>query len=112
MPSPDQRILLRTGIDLPENGPGQTVLENADTVRVTYLDEKPTLSDPRAVRIEVLTGSSAGWTGSEDANWFGWWIGVPGGLLVAVASFGRAQRWTRKAEDDSAGSSQTEEMQS
>jgi hypothetical protein len=101
MPSPDQRILLRTGIDLPENSPAHVSLDSADTVRVTYLDEKPVLSDdPRAVRIEVLTGASAGWTGSEDANWFGWWIGVPGGLLIAIVSFGMAQTWRRAAKHD------------
>ena len=107
MPSPDQRLLLSTGIDIPVPIAG----DSADTVRVTYLDERSVLSDPRAVRVEVLTGTFASWTGSEDANWFGWWIGVPGGLVLALASFAIAQKWKRDSEGELDNSSQTEETQ-
>ena len=107
MPSPDQRLLLRTGIGVP----AKIAFDTDDTVRVTYLDETAVLSDPRAIRLDLLTGTFAGWSGSEDANWIGWWLGVPGGFVIAVCCFAIAQRWRRQARSEQNSTSQTESMQ-
>ena len=102
MPSSQQRLLLQTSIELPQEDNGPFPVANEDTVRVTYLDENSILGDPRAIRIELLTGKSTGWSGSTDADWLGWCLGVPGGAILVVAAFSAAQVWRRKqsAEQD------------
>jgi hypothetical protein len=98
--SPSDRLLLKSSIDVPDD-----VRTSESTVRVTYLDENSTLSDPRAVRIDVVDGRSAGWSGSEDADWAGWWIGVPSGIGIALAAFAAAQNWKRIKRDEEDGDS-------
>lgn len=66
--SPTARLLLKTPIDIPESGPGKPDLGNGDTVRIIYLDETTFVSDPRAIRIEVVSGSHAGWVGSVGGS--------------------------------------------
>jgi len=92
MQSPSDRRLLKSSINVPDD-----VRTGESAVRVTYLDEKPILGDdPRAVRIDVVDGRSAGWSGSEDADWFGLWIGVPFGTGIGLAAFASAQKWKRR----------------
>ena len=99
MPSPSERILLRTGIDLPMKGT-DIAFANGDLVRVTYLDESVLDREPRAIRIDVVDGNFAGWSGSSDANWLGWWIGIPIGSIIAVVAFGAAQKWKKDQSPD------------
>lgn len=94
MPSPSVRILLRTRIDLPMKGT-DIAFANGDLVRVTYLDESDLIREPRAIRVDMVNGNFAGWSGSSDANWLGWWIGVPIGSVIAAIAFGAAQKWKR-----------------
>lgn len=91
IPSPSERILLRTGMDLPMKGT-DIAIADGDLVRVTYLDESVLDREPRAIRIDVVDGNFAGWSGSSDANWLGWWIGTPIGSIIAVVAFGAAQK--------------------
>jgi hypothetical protein len=100
MPSAQQRLVLQTSIEFPQEGDGSFPVGNEDTVRVTYLDEHWILGDPRAMRIELLTGKTAGWSGSEDADWLGWWLGIPGGSLLSVLAFSAAQRWRRNQSSE------------
>jgi hypothetical protein len=103
MPTSSERILLRTGIDLPMKG-NSIALADGDLVRVTYLDESVFGREPRAIKIDVVNGNFAGWSGSSDANWFGWWIGVPIGAVIAASAFGAAQKWKRnQSQDDESG---------
>ena len=69
-------------------------------------------SDPRAVRIDVVDGRSAGWSGSEDADWFGLWIGVPFGTGIGLAAFASAQNWKRmKGDEENEGAVQDLQVQ-
>lgn len=78
-------------MDLPMKGT-DIAIADGDLVRVTYLDESVLDREPRAIRIDVVDGNFAGWSGSSDANWLGWWIGTPIGSIIAVVAFGAAQK--------------------
>ena len=95
MQSPSDRLLLETGIDVPDD-----VRTSESVIKVTYLGEDPILTEPRAIRIDVVDGRAAGWSGLEDADWFGWWIGVPIGMCIALAAFAVAQNWKRSRGDE------------
>lgn len=99
MASPSERILLRTGIDLPMKGT-DIAIANGDLLRVTYLNESVLDREPRVIRIDVMSGNFAGWSGSSDANWLGWWVGVPIGLIIAAVAFGAAQKWKKDRSPD------------
>jgi hypothetical protein len=95
--SPSDRLLLNTVIEVPEDVRSEVALRTEDTVRVTYLYENanPFLPNPQVVRLDVINGKFAGWTGSVDAGWFGWWIGRPGGFAIALLGLVGAQNWKR-----------------
>ncbi len=57
----------------------------SDIYRVVYLDDPTRDLNHEAIRIEVLTGKHAGWSGSVDARPFGLWLGIPAGILVIIA---------------------------
>jgi hypothetical protein len=83
-------VPLQTPIAPPPRNRVQTSIPDGATVEVTYLDEKPAGSLPRAIGINILSGEFSGWHRSIDANWLGAWLAFPIGVALFAYCMFRA----------------------
>jgi len=84
VPDGGSPINIETQIILPHWG--NPAIFDGQTFRVVYLDDDQRVFKNEAIDIEILSGTSAGFHDSYDAQLVGKWLGIPIG--AALACFG------------------------
>lgn len=77
------RIFLQTKIFAPMCFDSSKTFDDR-TYRITYLDDARRSMSHEVTRVEVMSGTDAGWYRRLDARPFGAWLGVPVGAFLAA----------------------------